>query len=96
MSDDHPQLIRFGRELSDEEYDRLRDLWEQQHTTRTLYLDPRWDWVDVSPLDKGPGTEYVKGQCNHLEIIPVESVTGETVAGLCLTCDAQLPAALDR
>ena len=28
--------------------------------------------------------------CGHLETVPVES-GGETVAHLCLTCDAQLP-----
>jgi hypothetical protein len=31
------------------------------------------------------------GICLHAEVIPVELVTGEVVAQLCLTCDAQLP-----
>ncbi len=54
-------------------------------------LDPRWDWVDVRTIsDSGP--VYVKGACRHLEVIPVESVTGETVAQFCLTCDRQLQA----
>lgn len=29
-------------------------------------------------------------RCLHTEVIPVESVTGEVVAQLCLTCDTQL------
>lgn len=54
-------------------------------------LDPRWDWVQVQFFgDRGP--VYVKAACRHLEVIPVESVTGETVAQLCLTCDRQLQA----
>jgi hypothetical protein len=56
-----------------------------------LELDPRWEWVDVSTLGEGPGTSFVKGRCNHLELEPVTSVTGERVAVLCRTCDKQLP-----
>lgn len=53
-------------------------------------LDPRWKWVEVRRLgDREP--TYIKGSCNHLDVVPVES-GGETVAHLCLTCDAQLPA----
>jgi hypothetical protein len=57
-------------------------------------LDPRWEWVEDRRLcDVGPS--YVKGACNHLEVVPVETAAGgvvEVVAHLCLTCDAQLPA----
>lgn len=54
--------------------------------------DPRWDWAEVTALgDQEP--RYVKVRCNHLETVPVESlVTGEMLATLCLTCDAQLEA----
>lgn len=53
-------------------------------------LDPHWDWHDVTALgDREP--QYIKGRCNHLETLPVESA-GKVVARLCLTCDAQLPA----
>lgn len=53
-------------------------------------LDPRWQWINITTLsDATP--QYVRGLCNHLETVPVESVTGETVAHLCLTCDTQLP-----
>lgn len=53
-------------------------------------LDPRWNWVEVGTF-ASPEPEYWKGPCNHLEVVPVES-GGETVAHLCLTCDARLPA----
>lgn len=53
-------------------------------------LDPRWEWVEYRSLGD-PNPEYVRGACNHLEVVPVESVTGEVVAALCLTCDSQLP-----
>lgn len=58
-----------------------------------LELDPRWEWHEIHSMD---GTEpiYRKGNCNHLEIEPVVS-GGETVAQLCLTCDAQLPPPVD-
>jgi hypothetical protein len=52
-----------------------------------LELDPRWDWVDVSTVEEGYGTTFVKGACRHTEVVPVESVDGEVVAKLCLTCD---------
>jgi hypothetical protein len=39
-----------------------------------------------------PGTNYVKGRCNHLEVEPVEDVNGDLVAHLCRTCDTQFPA----
>jgi hypothetical protein len=60
--------------------------------TAPLELDPRWEWVNVTRIGDREA-QYVKGRCNHLETIPVESmVTGDTVAYLCLTCDAQLEA----
>jgi hypothetical protein len=54
-------------------------------------LDPRWDWIEVWELGK-PDPVYIRGMCNHLEVKPVEAVTGEVVAHLCVTCDSQLPA----
>ena len=53
-------------------------------------LDPRWDWHEVTAIGDSERS-YVKGLCNHLETMSVES-DGEIVARLCLTCDAQLPA----
>jgi hypothetical protein len=54
-------------------------------------LDPRWDWLNVQALGD-PGPVWVKGQCRHTELVPVDStVTGQEVARLCLTCDRQLP-----
>ncbi len=55
-----------------------------------LELDPRWDWVDVSTVEEGYGTTFIKGACRHTEVIPVESA-GEVVAELCLTCDKHWP-----
>lgn len=53
-------------------------------------LDPRWQWVELRRLcDVEP--RYIKGPCNHLEVVPVEA-GGEIVARLCQTCDSQLPA----
>jgi hypothetical protein len=54
--------------------------------------DPRWEWIDVSSLSDLPGTKFIRGACKHLELHEVTSVvTGEAVAQLCGTCDAQLP-----
>jgi hypothetical protein len=54
-------------------------------------LDPRWEWYDVTMVGDIE-RRYVKGRCNHLETVPVDlMVTGEPVARLCVTCDAQLP-----
>jgi len=55
-----------------------------------LTLDPRWEWHEIGAWS-GP-TRLVRGACNHLEVVTVESVAGEPVAQLCLTCDHQLPA----
>jgi hypothetical protein len=49
--------------------------------------DPRWEWIHV-PTCGNPDL-WVRGQCNHLEVLPVESVTGDVVAQLCQTCDLQ-------
>jgi hypothetical protein len=51
--------------------------------------DPRWEWIRVDSY--GYDTIYLRGRCNHLEVEPVISVTGEHVAQLCRTCDTQLP-----
>lgn len=57
-----------------------------------LELDPRWDWLETTPFGSAQ-PEYLKGHCRHLatEVVDIVSVTGETVARLCQTCDAQLP-----
>ena len=52
------------------------------------FLDPRWEWHEVTQFGDRD-RRYLKGQCRHLEIIPVEAGC-EVVAYLCLTCDAQL------
>ena len=55
-------------------------------------LDPRWEWFDVTVLGDRE-RRYIKGRCNHLETVPVESmVDGALLARLCLTCDSQLEA----
>lgn len=54
-------------------------------------LDPRWDWVDVSTVEEGYGTTFVKGSCRHTEMVPVELLSGEVAAQLCVTCDRQFP-----
>lgn len=56
----------------------------------TETLDPRWDWVELWTFSDAQPT-FVKGRCNHLEVVPVHSF-GAVVAHLCLTCDEQLPA----
>lgn len=53
-------------------------------------LDRRWEWHEISTFSQ-PGPSYVRGLCRHLEVVPVNAVTGEIVAHLCLTCDQQLP-----
>ena len=53
-------------------------------------LDPRWDWIEVTPFGSRE-RQYVQGSCRHTEVAPVESVDGKIVAQLCLTCDTQLP-----
>jgi hypothetical protein len=54
-----------------------------------MNFDPHWEWIDVTAIsDRDP--VYVRGRCNHLETVPVES-DGAVVAHLCLTCDCQLP-----
>ena len=58
--------------------------------TSPVEFDPHWEWVDVTTItDREP--VYVKGRCRHLDVVPVHTLVGETVAQLCLTCDAQLP-----
>lgn len=34
--------------------------------------------------------------CKHAHTVPVESVTGEIIAALCLCCDQRLPARRDE
>jgi hypothetical protein len=52
-------------------------------------LDPHWEWHEVTVMGDQE-RQYVKGLCRHLETVPVESVTGEIVAYLCITCDSQI------
>lgn len=53
-------------------------------------LDPRWEWIEVQTFgDQNP--MHIRARCKHLETVPVDTVAGEHVAQLCLTCDAQLP-----
>lgn len=52
-------------------------------------LDDRWGWVEVSVL--GEELRYIRGRCRHRDVVPVDLLTGEIVAQLCLTCDLQLP-----
>lgn len=54
-------------------------------------LDPRWGWIEIVGANSAD-IDYIRGLCNHLELEPVDSVTGERVAVLCKTCDRQLPA----
>jgi hypothetical protein len=58
-----------------------------------LELDPRYDWYEVPDFGRAePG--WIRGRCRHIDVVPVTScVTGEHLARLCLTCDAQLPPA---
>jgi hypothetical protein len=61
----------------------------------TFDLDPRWEWV-MAPRRLGErGSTVVRGACNHLDTVDVESVLDPDVilARLCLTCDTQLDAA---
>ena len=53
-------------------------------------LDPRWEWCDVRTISD-PAPVWIKAGCRHTEVIPIESLDGETVAQLCLTCDHQFP-----
>ncbi len=57
-------------------------------------LDPRWEWVELTTF--GGDQFWIKGACNHLEVVPVHTkdllgADGEVVAHLCRTCDTQLP-----
>ena len=52
-------------------------------------LDPRWNWIELPEFGKRE-MKYIRGTCRHTELVPVEeSVTGDVVAKLCLTCDQQ-------
>jgi hypothetical protein len=62
--------------------------------------DPRWEWIEITKFGD-PGPVYMKGSCNHLDVVPVDArdwITrslaqdGEIIAHLCLTCDTQVPA----
>jgi hypothetical protein len=58
-------------------------------------LDPRWFWIEAASFSQ-PGPVWVRAGCRHTEVIPVESVTGEIVAQLCLTCDRQFGPPVQR
>lgn len=57
---------------------------------RAVPLDPRFDWIEERTLGD-PAPRYIRGACRHLEAVPVETIDGEHVATLCLTCDQQFP-----
>jgi hypothetical protein len=48
------------------------------------------DLIDVSTVEEGYGTTFIPGPCRHSRAVPVEAVTGEVLAWLCLCCDRQL------
>lgn len=55
-------------------------------------LDPHWNWVNVQALGD-PAPVYIRCECLHLETVPVTLlITGELVAEICITCEAQLSA----
>ncbi len=58
----------------------------------TLERDPRWEWIECPSL--GMPTRWVKGECRHLDVVPVNVLSAYEippllVAWLCLTCDRQ-------
>jgi hypothetical protein len=55
-------------------------------TLSALELDPRWEWIYAPTLGGLPGAEYIRGRCNHLEVLAVHAVTGTHVGDLCWTC----------
>lgn len=54
----------------------------------SIELDPHRDWVEITSWGD-PEPRYILGRCNHIDLVPVEDVSGELVAWLCLTCDQQ-------
>lgn len=55
------------------------------------YPDDRFEWVEITSLSD-PERKYIVQRCKHVDAVPVESVTGDIVAHLCLICDRQLGA----
>lgn len=55
-------------------------------------LDPHWEWAEIGIVGE-VAVHYVKVRCLHLETVPVDLLSGEVIAQLCLTCDTPLPAA---
>ena len=54
----------------------------------SVELDPRWEWIYCPTLGgRSFGSDYVKGRCNHLEVVAVQNLDGDLVAQLCATCD---------
>ncbi|MFI0262533.1 hypothetical protein ACH4OW_26230 [Streptomyces sp. NPDC017056] len=56
--------------------------------------DPRWEWVEIPEF--GSPSQWIKGRCNHLDVVPVceKDLLGDdgpVVEHLCRTCDQQLP-----
>lgn len=56
-----------------------------------VQLDPRWEWAELHVPESAAAVAWIRVACRHLETVPVQLVTGEVVARLCLTCDGQLP-----
>lgn len=50
--------------------------------------DPDFDYTEISTL--GGGVIHSFPRCCHANVLPVVSL-GDTVAHLCIDCDAQLP-----
>lgn len=49
------------------------------------------EWIEIRTLCGD--SHFVRGACLHDDRVPVEAaITGEIVAQLCTSCDAQLPA----
>jgi hypothetical protein len=75
-------IIRFDKPPTEAEYERFRAIWEQRHAgaamARTVLL------AEPAAITRG---------CAHTDTEPVELVTGEVVAAVCVDCLAALPAA---
>jgi hypothetical protein len=54
--------------------------------------DPNWEWIELRRFCD-PEPTWVRGRCNHLTTVKVESpdlLGGELHGRLCVTCDRLL------